>query len=1051
MRSLLLTALLFVLAADAAAQGFSFFNGRNHPELDWQVAETEHFEIAYPARLAGIEAHAAAIAEASYDSLSVAFGGLTFDRRLRIYLSDEDEIANGIAFNFGAAGFTTIWVHVNDVATIWTGDVKWLRKVLAHELAHLFHYRAIRPNLGPLQSLQYVIANPIPSFWAEGVAQYLTEEWDAQRGDRWLRTAVFEDRLSYADGTSAWNGRLKYAVGNSQTRYLAERYGDSTMVNLLAHRKPIALGPLALPFFRVHDFYAAFQATTGRSYRSFYSEWRKHVNVYYNTMASQMERLDSLNADPLPLPGQYLYQVAASPDTSLIAGLTLSTLARPVRRLYVMTNPGDSLAIAERGRNVKVIAEGAVQAPFAWHPDGQHIAYARRHRGQHGSLINDLYVTHTETERTVQLTKNRRAHSPTYAPDGDRLAFVGIGAQGTANVFVLDLTTDVETPLTSFAGDVQLTRLTWSPDGTRLAAARFDADGTRDLILIDAETGDVTSLANLADEGVDNRGPVWSPDGQRLAFTSMRDDVPNVFVADLSATTDAPPDLADARSVPPASEGDSSTGILAPIDVNPPRPTADSRAPSATRLTYLFNGADVDAWLPADSTHPTGRLLLRSTDTKQRDRAYLVPADRVLTVEPAPSVVPPAYRAWTTHRPAAAVPYRIEPDPALIRERYAYNALANLTHAFSIAFPYYNSADDYGLFGTTSWTEPLGKHQLGLLAGISIPDFAGETFALGTYVNNTQAPSLVFRGYRIPGASQFYGDDVLVENLSGGDVAAIWPLDWLDQPYSALSAAVRLRLAYAEPFDAEDFADIGTVDVAGGSLPVPEEGLRADVRFGLAYKKLRPYRFNVIHPLDGLGVRARLTVGVPEVNTGGTFALPDLAAYSVLPDPLGFGRLYAYGRAQARFGGGFAQDVLGLARFDDLDLFVPIYGSLTNDELERVRGYRRPALGDRVLFGTLEYRLPPSFDLQTTILGFLGFGRTGFSLFTDAALVWTGTDLDNAIRRTGVGAEAKNVLSIGGFELLHSFGMAAPWGEIDADLTWSDLDIYYRIQAALAF
>ncbi|MEM6785109.1 MAG: hypothetical protein AAF624_15420 [Bacteroidota bacterium] len=1037
MRSFLFFAFLLGFTVDAAAQGFNFFNGRNHAELDWQVAETEHFEIAYPARLAGIEAHAAAIAEVTYDSLSVAFGGVTFDQRLRIYLSDEDEIANGIAFNVGRAGFTTIWVHVNDVATIWTGDVKWLRKVLSHELAHLFHYRAIQTNLGPLQSLQYVLASPIPSFWAEGVAQYFTEAWDAQRGDRWLRTAVFEDRLSYSDGTSAWNGRLRYAVGNSQTRYLAERYGDSTIVNLLGHRKPISLGPLPLPFFKVHDFYAAFQATTGESYASFNSDWRKHVNVYYNTMASQMERLDSLATDPLPLPGQYLYHIAASPDTSQIAGLTLSTIARPVRRLYVMTNPGDSLAIAENGRNVKVIAEGSVQAPFAWHPDGQHIAYARRHRGRHGALINDLYVVHTETERTVQLTDNRRAHSPTYAPDGNRLAFVGIGARGTANVFVLDLTTDTETPLTDFTGDVQLTRLTWSPDGARLAAARFDADGTRDLIVIDAGTGAVTSLADLAAEGVDNRGPVWSPDGQHLAFTSMRDDVPNVFVADVGTTANAPADLASAPSggAGPAFESRPAT--------RDPRP--------ATRLTYLFNGADVDAWLPADSTHPAGRLLLRSTDTKQRDRAYLLPADRALTVEPAPTVVPPAYRAWTTHRPSTEVPYHIAPDASLIRERYAYNSFANLTHAFSIAFPYYNSSEDYGIFGTTSWLEPLGKHQLGLIAGVSIPDFAGETFALGTYINNTLAPSLVFRGYRLPGASQFYGDDVLVENLSGGDVAAIWPLDWLDRPYTALSAAVRLRLAYAEPFDAEDFADIGTVDVAGGSLPVPEKGTRADVRFGLAYKQQRPYRFNVIHPLDGLGVRARLTVGVPEVNTGGTFALPDLAAYSVLPDPLGVGRFYVYGRAQARFGGGFAQDVLGLARFDDLDLFVPIYGALTNDELERVRGYRRPALGDRVLFGTLEYRLPPSFDLQTTLLGFLGFGRTGFSLFTDAALVWTGADFDNTIRRTGVGAEAKNVLSIGGFELLHRFGLAAPWGEIDGDLTWGDLDVYYRIQASLAF
>ena len=33
-----------------------------------------------------------------------------------------------------------------------------------------------------------------------------------------LRTATFEDRLNYNDGTSPQNGRLRYAVGNSQVR-----------------------------------------------------------------------------------------------------------------------------------------------------------------------------------------------------------------------------------------------------------------------------------------------------------------------------------------------------------------------------------------------------------------------------------------------------------------------------------------------------------------------------------------------------------------------------------------------------------------------------------------------------------------------------------------------------------------------------------------------------------------------------------------------------------------------------------------------------------------
>jgi hypothetical protein len=304
MRLLALAALLLA-AAPAGAQGFQIFNDRNHPELEWHVAATEHFRIAYPARLAGIEVEAAAIAEASYAVLSEQLG-VTFDRPIRIYLSDEDEIANGFAVNVGRAGHTNIWVDVNETAEIWTGDVKWLRKVLAHELAHLFHFRAIQSPMGLGQE---IFANPTPRFWTEGLAQYLTEEWDAQRGDRWLRTAVFEDRMSYEDGTSPWNGRLLYASGNAQVRYLAQTYGDSTLAQILAHRRPF------LPGLRVHDFYSAFRSVVGKPYREFYDEWRKHVNVYYNTLAGQMERVDSLGA-PLRIPGHFLHDVQYSPDTA---------------------------------------------------------------------------------------------------------------------------------------------------------------------------------------------------------------------------------------------------------------------------------------------------------------------------------------------------------------------------------------------------------------------------------------------------------------------------------------------------------------------------------------------------------------------------------------------------------------------------------------------------------------------------------------------------------------------------------------------------------------
>ena len=1013
-RLLLAAALAAAVASPAAAQiGFGAFNGRNHPEIDWQVAETEHFEIMYPARLAGIEAQAAAVAEETFDALTVNLSAdstaLAFDEPIRVYLSDEDEIANGLAYNVGSSGFTTIWVHVNDIASIWTGDVKWLRKVLAHEIAHIIHYRAVRSNLG---LLGVFFGDPLPSFWAEGLAQYETERWDAQRGDRWLRTATFEDRLNYDDGTSPQNGRLKYAVGNSQIRYLAQTRGDSTVAKILAHRRSALLG-----LGRVNDFQTAFREVVGMPYAEFNEEWRKHVNVYYNTQAGQMERLDSLGVRPFSLPGQVVYDVAFSPDTARVAAVVLPSLTRPVRRLITVTNPGaDSTA----SRDLRILAEGSITGPVSWSPDGRQVAFARTRRGAYGSLVNDLYVVGARGDNLRRLTTDRRAVSPSFGPDGRRLAFVGVEGE-TANVFVLDLETGAERALTAFTGETQITTARWSPDGRRIAFAVFDPDGRRDLATVDVETGAVARLAtgrDVVSHERDDRMPIWNAASDTLAWTSLRDRAPNVFLGGASAASD------------PAAE---------------------------QRVTFLFDGATVHDWLPPDALHPAGRLVLVSSETKRRDRVYVVDAARRPTVAADSVSVPPAYAAWTTHRPPVTIPDAIAPDASLIRDRRAYNSWRNLTHAITIALPYgdpgedgdlFTGDDDWGAFANTLFLEPLGKHQLALLAGISVTRPVDKSFLLASYQNRQFTPTLTLTAYRFPSPSSFYGSSILVEDLTGADLAAEWALDLIDRPYTITAAGGRVRYAYAQPLALDRFDDLDNT-----GLGTPEAGTRFDVQLGAAYKFQRPYRWNVITPLDGTGLRARVTAGIPALG-GDAFVRPDVLGYWVSPS-LGVGRLFAKGRATATFGETLAQDYVGLARYDDVDIPVPFLGALTLDDAERVRGYQTYAVGTRALFGSLEYRLPILFDLQTTVLGLARFGPVAPVVFADGGLVWTGSSLDGAARRVGVGAELANVLTVAGFEIRHAVGLAAPASALDdvwdGAYRFDDADLYYRVQAALPF
>ena len=291
-----------------------------------------------------------------------------------------------------------------------------------------------------------------------------------------------------------------------------------------------------------------------------------------------MENADSLGTDPLGLPGQYLYDVrpdptAAASDSLPMAVLALTSLERPVRRLFVTDPEGDAPTI---------VAEGTIRAPVAWSPDGRRLAFARLTRGEHGSLLNDLFIVDRDGRHERRLTRSRRAASPAFAPDGRQLVFVG-SERGTANLFLLDLETLEETPLTDFTGDVQIASVEWHPTKEAVVFARFADDGRRDLVRLDLKTG---RQKTLTDGDHDDRDPIWSPDGERIAYTSLRDNVPNVFVLDLG------------------------TGLH-------------------RRVTNLVTGATAHAWLPPDSAYAEGSLVVISGASKTRDHAFRIDAARV--------------------------------------------------------------------------------------------------------------------------------------------------------------------------------------------------------------------------------------------------------------------------------------------------------------------------------------------------------------------------------------------------------------------------------------
>ena len=976
MQKSLLSLLLILVSPALIAQGFNSTNGRNHPELNWKVAETEHFLIMYPERISGIESKAAAIAEATYESLSQNLN-VEFDYKIRIYLSDEDEVNNGFAVPFNKA-FTDIWVNLNDYSEIWTGSEKWLRKVVAHELAHIFHFEAVR---SPMGLFQYTFANPLPSFWTEGLAQYQTEYWDSQRGDRWLRKAVFDDDMNYYSGQALEDGRLRYALGNSQLRYFTEKYGDSTLVNLLQQREKL------WGLFTYHDFDAAFSEVIKGGYSSFYDDWRKHTNVYYNTVASQMERVDSLKGDPLNFPGSFYFDAAVSPNDSLVAVLGFPSMKRPVRRLYIVQN--------DSTQNSTLAGEGGINEDLSWSSDNSKLIYSRTVRGKHSSLLNDVFIYNLKTEREQQVTHSRRAKFPVFGPGENEISYI-VNENGTGNLFTLNLETGDEKRITNYSDDIQLLWTVWIDRYDSWLVHRFDETGNRDLVMINRETGNEEILET---GDVDNREPVVSPDGNRVAYITLRDEVPNVFIYDLESG-------------------------------------------SEKRFTQVFTGAEVFGWTSDHDSTGYEHLLIGASESRRRDQLYFVSADRDITESEV--ALPKQYSTWRKKTPPSFLDSKIEADQSLIINNYSYSSLRNLTHVTSFGFPYYDGKDDWGVFATTNWTEPLGKHTFVAGGWISAPDPVSQSYGAISYLNNQLYPSIYFNLYRIPENGQFYGDKFLIEEYTGGDIKMEWPLDILSGSYQNSSFSARIRHYKTRPIDIDKFS-------GQPLLPIPESATITDLELGFMVKKQRPWGDNQIHPLDGSGIKVKLNGSEDILGSERSFLTADLNAFTILPF-IGMHRIYIQGRLQSKWGNNLPQNYIGFSRYDNISVNlleeVPLQFFGNN---ERVRGYRDFVTGSRSAFGSIEYRIPFLPSLQTEILGVLSLGSTTFALFTDAGIVADGVSESSetgTIKRWGTGAEIKNRISLFGIDFVHSIGFAQPVKEL---FTERDQEVYYRIKTVIPF
>jgi len=175
----------------------------------------------------------------------------------------------------------------------------------------------------------------------------------------------------------------------------------------------------------------------------------------------------------------------------------------------------------------------------AWSPDGKKIAFTSARDGAPGIYLFDV-DTRTTSRLLPQVTVDPESKL-SWAPDGTRLAFAAPHGEaaslsisslesGDLEIYVaqIDEMGNNPQPIRLTNHPAQDTMPVWSPDGDRLAF-QSNRNGGPDIYLLDLAT---RAVSRLTHDGADNAPYAWSPDGTQIAFTAVYGGPPDIYVMD---------------------------------------------------------------------------------------------------------------------------------------------------------------------------------------------------------------------------------------------------------------------------------------------------------------------------------------------------------------------------------------------------------------------------------------------------------------------------------------------------------------------------------------
>lgn len=219
------------------------------------------------------------------------------------------------------------------------------------------------------------------------------------------------------------------------------------------------------------------------------------------------------------------------------AALALAPVAHAGERLQVQriaygTHQGDAVCIVDAA----TLAQACIKLPkpayidgIAWSPDGRFIAaVGQTYRTDPVRFVPRLYLISADgsalpgTDSAARILGNDDVGvgAPAWAPDG---SYVYVATP--THLLGLEMATGVEKYLATWPAGAGFGTGGVSPDGTKIVIDMADPNGETVMALFSLHDSSLRTIREFGVRGAAFGGAAWSPDGSRILFTSLHDEV----------------------------------------------------------------------------------------------------------------------------------------------------------------------------------------------------------------------------------------------------------------------------------------------------------------------------------------------------------------------------------------------------------------------------------------------------------------------------------------------------------------------------------------------